>query len=84
MDTTTMQTNPSTGVSQAAMLANHAALPLTADRLAAVAAVLSAWLPDADALSKKMSALAYQGLMPITVLAPAHASDPTDAGEDMT
>ncbi|MDB5828838.1 MAG: hypothetical protein JWQ73_3058 [Variovorax sp.] len=68
-----------TGVAEAATLAAHAALPLGADRLAAVAAILSAWLPDADALSRKMSAPQYQGLMPITVLAPAHAADAVDA-----
>ncbi|GAC1534298.1 MAG: hypothetical protein NVS2B4_14620 [Ramlibacter sp.] len=69
-----MKEDPATGAAEAAMLAAHAALPLTADRLAAVAAVLAAWLPDADALSRKMSAPAYQALMPITVFAHAHES----------
>lgn len=73
-----MQTKPSIGVAEAAMLATHADLPLTVDRLAAVAAILSAWLPDANALSQKMSAPAYLGLMPITVLTAAHAVDATE------
>lgn len=78
-----MQTTPSTGVADTAMLATHAALPLSTDRLAAVAALLLAWLPDANALSYKMSAPAYRDLMPITVLAPAHVGDAMDIGDDL-
>jgi hypothetical protein len=62
----------------AAMLAAHAALPLGPERIAAVAAILSAWLPDAHALSRKMSAPEYRALMPVTVFAHApDASEPT-------
>jgi hypothetical protein len=48
-------------------LADVAALPLTQARVTAVAAILGAWLPEANALSEKMSAPRYKGLGPITV-----------------
>jgi hypothetical protein len=48
------------------MLAAYADLPLAAGREAAVAAVLGAWLPDVDALSRKMSAPEHQELTPAT------------------
>ncbi|CAN5731900.1 hypothetical protein BH11PSE13_BH11PSE13_40500 [soil metagenome] len=79
MQTMTPTPRPTTGAAEAAMLATHATLPLPPERLAAVAAILSAWLPDADALSHKMSAPALRDLMPITVLTPAHTADPSDA-----
>jgi hypothetical protein len=69
-----------TNATDVAMLAAHAALPLDPRRIAAVAAILSAWLPDANALSRKMSAPEYRALMPATIF--AHAPDASDpAGE---
>lgn len=50
-------------------LALFAALSLPKEREAAVAAILNAWVPDANALSKKMSAAVYQTLVPATVFA---------------
>ena len=50
-------------------LALFAALSLSKEREAAVAAILNAWVPDANALSKKMSAAMYQTLVPATVFA---------------
>ena len=47
-------------------LADYADLPLAAGREAAVVAVLGAWLPDIDALSRKMSAAEHQDLAPVT------------------
>lgn len=58
-------------------LALYAELPLAADRQSAVAAILSAWIPDANALSKKMSSGAYQTLVPATVF-----SHPSASGEE--
>lgn len=55
-----------------AALAAAAGLPLSAPRLAAVSAVLTAWLPDANALSRKMSDAAYRDLAPITAFMQAH------------
>ena len=50
-------------------LALFAALSLPKEREATVAAILNAWVPDANALSKKMSAAMYQTLVPATVFA---------------
>lgn len=50
------------------VLAEVAELPLADDRLSPVAELLSAWLPAANELSRKMSAAEHQELMPITVL----------------
>src|SRR2546430_13210187 len=44
--------------------ADHADLPLTAERAAAVTALLAAWLPAANALSERMQAAELQALMP--------------------
>jgi hypothetical protein len=49
-------------------LAATADLPLSEDRLGAVAELLGSWLPAANELSRKMSAPAYLETMPITVL----------------
>jgi len=57
-----------------AALAEHAALPLNLARTAAVEAVLSAWVRDANELSRKMSDPAHRQLMPVTVFAHAHES----------
>lgn len=61
-----------------AALARCAALNLSAERLAAVEAILSAWIPAANELSRKMSEPAYQSLMPVTVFTHAH-EQPEDA-----
>lgn len=56
----------------ATALARCAALSLGPERLAAVEAVLSAWIPAAHALSRKMSDPAYQSLMPVTAFVHVH------------
>lgn len=62
-----------------ARLAAHAALPLSPARVTAVEAVLSAWLPDANELSRKMSDPAHQALLPVTTFTHAHeALDSTE------
>jgi hypothetical protein len=45
--------------------AEHAGLPLAPDRAAAVAALLSAWLPAANALSERMQAQELTALTPV-------------------
>ncbi len=59
--------DPEITVDQVRDLAAHAALPLAKSREAAVAAILNAWVPDANALSRKMSAASHQSLLPVTV-----------------
>lgn len=61
-----------------ALLAAHAGLPLAPERVAAVATILNAWLPDANALSVRMSAPAWQSLMPAVVF--MHAAEPGEEG----
>lgn len=51
------------------VLADVAGLPLAPGRAAVVAALLAAWLPAANELSKKMSAVEHIGLLPATVFA---------------
>jgi len=48
-------------------LAAFADLPLSPGREAAVTPVLRAWLADANALSRKMSASEYCALTPVTI-----------------
>lgn len=48
------------------VLADYADLPLAPGREQVVAAVLGAWLPDVNALSRKMSAPEHQELAPAT------------------
>jgi hypothetical protein len=48
-------------------LAEVAALPLAPEREATVAAVLDAWLPMANELSRKLSAAGHWTVTPITV-----------------
>lgn len=50
-------------------LAEVADLPLSVDRHAAVLDVLGAWLPDANELSRKMSAPEHWTVTPATVFA---------------
>jgi hypothetical protein len=47
------------------ILSEHADLPLSDDRRDPVAQILFAWLQDANALSRKMSAPMYTELTPI-------------------
>lgn len=58
-------------------LALYAGLPLAAERHPAIAAILNAWIPDANALSEKMSSASYQTLVPATVF-----SHPSASGEE--
>lgn len=51
------------------VLAAAAGLPLPPERLAHVAALMSAWLPPANELSHTMSELSLREQMPITVFA---------------
>jgi|GEM_PF-1770719 len=55
-----------------AALARCAGLDLSPERLAAVDAVLQAWIPAAHALSAQMSDPARQALMPVTAFTHAH------------
>lgn len=65
-----------TGAARVRALAHYAGLPLDAERESIVAAILDAWIPAADELSRKMSAAAHQALLPVTVL--THAADNGD------
>ncbi len=56
-------------------LAGYADLPLAPGREAAVAPVLRAWLEDANALSRKMSAPEYWTLAPVTVFSHPQPDD---------
>ena len=56
-------------------LAVFAALPLDKNREAAVAAILNAWVPDANALSRKMSDAKHQALVPSTVFTHPESCD---------
>ena len=55
------------GAALARTLAELADLPLGPGCEAAVGALLDAWLPAANELSRKMSAAPYQTLLPATV-----------------
>jgi hypothetical protein len=57
-------------------LAQAADLALDAERAAVVGELLAAWLPAANELSRKMSALEHQTLLPATVF--THASADVD------
>lgn len=48
-------------------LAEAAELPLSEDRLALIAPLLSTWLDAANELSSTMAAAERQGLVPVTV-----------------
>ncbi|MBN9733784.1 MULTISPECIES: hypothetical protein [unclassified Pseudonocardia] len=50
-----------------AAIAALAGLPLEPSRLAPVAALLSAWIPGANALSARMQSAELDGLMPAVV-----------------
>ena len=69
-----MDIDPDKPAAATALLAAHASLNLSPDRLAAVESILAAWRPAARELSLKMSAPAHQALLPVTVFAHAHGS----------
>lgn len=56
-------------------LAVYADLPLAPGREAVVAPVLRAWLADANALSRKMSAPEHWTLAPVTIFSHPAAED---------
>ncbi|MDL5156085.1 hypothetical protein [Actinomycetospora termitidis] len=58
-----------------AAAATLAGLPLDEGRAAAVAALLSAWIPDANALSTRMQAESLRPLMPATVFGQPPAAE---------
>jgi hypothetical protein len=76
LESTTMSESTDTGPARARALARYAALPLAPEREAIVAAILDAWIPAAEELSRKMSAAEHQALLPITVL--THSTDAED------
>lgn len=63
------------GAARVRLLAACAGLALPLEREAQVAAVLDAWLLDANALSAKMSAAEHQELAPVTILVHASAAE---------
>ena len=64
-----MVSEPLIQVEDVRLLARIAQLPLDPERAAQLADLLSAWLPDANALSAKMSAPEYRDALPITLFA---------------
>ncbi len=75
-----MSGSDDSGAARIRALARYAALPLAPEREAVVAAILDAWLPAAEELSRKMSAASHRALLPITVLThPADTADARDA-----
>ena len=69
-----MEIKPDKPAAATILLAAHASLNLSPDRLTAVESILAAWLPAARELSIKMSAPEHQALLPVTVFAHAHGS----------
>ena len=57
----------------AELLAQIADLPLAAGSAASAGGLLAAWLPAANDLSRKMSAIEHVALLPITVFTHAVA-----------
>ncbi|MDT5081693.1 MAG: hypothetical protein QOJ80_6330 [Mycobacterium sp.] len=62
-----MVSEPLIKVEDVRLLARIAQLPLDPERESRVANLLSAWLPDANALSAKMSAPEFREGLPITL-----------------
>lgn len=60
------------------VLAGYAGLPLAPGREAVINATLEAWIKDANALSRKMSAEKYRDLIPATVF--SHPVDTEEGG----
>lgn len=68
-----MSRKPSLTPAQVRELARYADLPLAPGREDQITPILAAWLEDANALSRKMSAPQYQDLVPATVFThPSH------------
>lgn len=68
-----MSTKPLLTPAQVRELALYADLPLAPGREHAITPILAAWIDDANALSRKMSAAQYQDLVPATVFThPSH------------
>ncbi|HRO57646.1 MAG TPA: hypothetical protein PK177_00530 [Burkholderiaceae bacterium] len=63
------------GAARVRLLAACAGLTLPPEREARVAAVLDAWLPDANALNSKMGAPGHRELVPATILVHASAAE---------
>ena len=59
----------------ARLLAELADLPLGAGRDQIVGGLLAEWLPPANALSRKMSAIEHTALLPATVFTHASTED---------
>jgi hypothetical protein len=70
-----MNASPPANAVDVGALARCAALDLNPERRAAVEAVLSAWIPAANELSRKMSAPEHQTLLPATVFTHAPVDD---------
>ncbi len=64
-----MVSEPFIEVEHVRLLARIAQLPLDPGRESQVANLLSAWMPDANALSAKMSAQEFREVLPITLFA---------------
>lgn len=67
-----MNASPPADAVDVGALARCAALDLRLERRAAVEALLSAWIPAANELSRKMSDAAHRELMPVTAFLHAH------------
>ena len=67
-----MNASPPADAVDVGALARCAALDLRPERRAAVEALLSAWIPAANELSRKMSDAAHRELMPVTAFLHAH------------
>lgn len=63
------------GPAEVRALANCAELPLAPGREELIAETLDAWVAEANALSRKMSAAEHWGLVPATVFAHPEAID---------
>ena len=67
-----MNASPPADAVDVGALARCSALDLRPDRRAAIEALLSAWIPAANELSRKMSDAAHRELMPVTAFLHAH------------
>jgi hypothetical protein len=70
-----MPTKPPLSQEQVRELARLADLPLAPGREDVITSTLAAWIDDANALSRKMSAAQHQDLVPATVFTHAPANE---------
>jgi hypothetical protein len=71
-----MASEPFVDAQDVRLLARIAQLPLDQERESRLADLLSAWLPDANALSAKMAAPEFREALPITLFAhPDHREE---------